>query len=474
MSVTKAKKRPKKGTRGSVAYSWPYWNHAMHSQFPLPLTPFEYYYWCDDRPDYPTTFPVELTFSGKLEPEPFSRALATVVARHPLLTALVRREGRSAPLWVEGDDQPPTVDWAGGDIPISHPQGEQIDLSRAPGLRVWVRQTEPTTRVLLQFHHVCCDGLGSLRVIEELLLAYHEHVAGRNPASVLTPLEPQRLRGRGDFGEGGPGRPSLRDLWVGARGWARLLTQSPAPLAVPAAEGPDESRLPFLGFLVHACDAATTRRLRVVASSLGGTLNDLLLRDLFQVLLQWNTRYDGPGNPWFRINMPATLRTREDALAPVANALGFTFLTRRARDCSRRCELFESIRRETETIRQFRLGLYFLGGLAMAMRLPGAIPWVLRRNRSFATIVLSNLGKVLRRTDLPRRDGRLICGEAMLQRITGVPPIRPWTRAAIAVLSYGDETTVNLRCDPHVFSAAQARRFLAEYVAELDHTAQSR
>ena len=37
-------------------------SQVMHSLFPLSLTPFEYYYWCDDQPDYPTTFPVELTF----------------------------------------------------------------------------------------------------------------------------------------------------------------------------------------------------------------------------------------------------------------------------------------------------------------------------------------------------------------------------------------------------------------------------
>jgi hypothetical protein len=45
----------------------------MPGLFPLPLTPFEYYYWCDDRPDYPTTFPIELTFSGLLEPDPLRR-----------------------------------------------------------------------------------------------------------------------------------------------------------------------------------------------------------------------------------------------------------------------------------------------------------------------------------------------------------------------------------------------------------------
>ncbi len=446
----------------------------MHSLFPLPLTPFEYYYWCDDRPEYPTTFPFELTFSGALEAEALHRALAMVVARHPLLAARVRREGRAAPLWVEGDGQPPAIDWARGDVPISHPQGEYIDLGRGPGLRVWVRETEPTTRLLLQFHHVCCDGLAAIRVIEELLSAYHEHVSGRDPAAVLKPLDPQRLRARGDFSEGGSGRPALGDLWIGARGWAKILARSPAPLAAPATDGAAAAAgQPMFGFVTAAWDAAAMRRLRVVASSLGGTLNDLLLRDMFQVLEQWNARHDGPGNPWLRINMPVTLRAREDASAPAANALAFTFLTRRAGDCRRGDELFASIRRETETIRQSRAGLYFLGGLAMAMRVPGAIPWVLRRNRSFATIVLSNLGRALRHSALPRRDGRIVCGQAVLQRITAVPPIRPLTRAAVAVTNYGDETAVSLRCDPRLFSQAQSGQFLAEYMAQVERTARS-
>ena len=46
----------------------------------------------------------------------------------------------------------------------------------------------------------------------------------------------------------------------------------------------------------------------------GGTLNDLLLCDLFAVLRQWNVRYGSPDNRCLRIIMPATLRTREDAL----------------------------------------------------------------------------------------------------------------------------------------------------------------
>ena len=101
---------------------------------------------------------------------------------------------------------------------------------------------------------------------------------------------------------------------------------------------------------------------------------------------------------------------------------------------------------------------------------PGVIPWALGRKRSLATIVLSNLGTILRRTALPRRDGRIVCGAAVLRRVTRVPPIRPLTRAAIAVIGYGDETTINLRCDPRLFSDAQADAFLAEYMGQLDRS----
>ena len=53
--------------------------------FPLALTPFEYYYYSDDCAEYPTTFPVELRFSGTLVREHFAAALEETVRRHPLL-----------------------------------------------------------------------------------------------------------------------------------------------------------------------------------------------------------------------------------------------------------------------------------------------------------------------------------------------------------------------------------------------------
>ncbi len=211
----------------------------------------------------------------------------------------------------------------------------------------------------------------------------------------------------------------------------------------------------------------------MAASSLGGTLNDLLLRDQFLVLRQWNARHGGAGSPWLRINVPATLRTREDALMPAANALGFAFLTRRGRACDDANALFDSIRRETETIRKYRLGLYFVGGLAMACRVPGAIPWALATPAVVCYRRAEQFGQSAApcRTAAARRPTRLRrCGVAARRRRAATATTNP---AAIAVLSYGGETTVNLRCDPHDFTIGQSEAFLAEYIAQLDRSVRS-
>lgn len=155
---------------------------------------------------------------------------------------------------------------------------------------------------------------------------------------------------------------------------------------------------------------------------------------------------------------------------PAADVLGFTFLTRRTRECDDSSRLLQSIRAETEAIKKRRLGLYFIGGLAFASRIKGLVGRLLARRHPFATVVLSNVGRPFCRTPLPRRQGRLVCGNTVLEGIAGVPPIRPFTRAAIAVNIYGGAITLSLRCDPTCFSEEATRRLLDAYVVQLQET----
>lgn len=440
------------------------------SLFPLPLTPFEYYYLCDNRPDYPTAYPVDLQFSGRFDRSRLEQALAIAVQRHPLLAARIEVDDRGQPRWVAGDQRPPAIDWAPADTPITHPDGPMIDLTRSPGLRVWVREGAERTRVVLQFHHACCDGQASLRFSEELLGAY-DHVCGHRPhPDALWPLDPDRLRRRGDFGPPPKGLWQLLQVYaLGATFWGKLMLHSPKPVAAPTA-GPQGAPQDYLGYACRKLEPGLVGKLRAAAGGMGCTLNHILLRDTFLAVRDWNVRCGDRWDGWLRINVPTSLRDREDKATPATNRLGFAFLTRNGRQCYDPDRLLLGIRREMEEIHRYRLGLYFLGGLEIGRNL-GMIRRMLDAPRSFATIVLSYVGQVFTRSPLARPDGRLACGDAVLEAVAGVPPIRPLTRAAIAVTRYGGGTFLNLRCDPHCFSQEQTADLLDVYVTQLERTA---
>jgi NRPS condensation-like uncharacterized protein len=186
--------------------------------FPLALTPFEYYYYSDDCAEYPTTFPVELRFSGTLVREHFAAALEETVRRHPLLRALVDEGGKN-PAWVDDQHGGLRIDWQDASAAINPEGGERIDLRTAPGLRTWVRASGHAARVLFQFHHACCDGLAALQFVRDFLGAYK--VAAGTLDAPPREIDPELLRSRGKIAAGGPhlGEPSLssRNRSGGAR-----------------------------------------------------------------------------------------------------------------------------------------------------------------------------------------------------------------------------------------------------------------
>ena len=338
--------------------------------FPLPLTPLEYYYLCDNRPDYPTAFPAELQFSGRLDRDGFQRALACVLGRHPLLTARVGRLANGIPAWIEGDGSVPPVDWGKEGQPIRHADGPAIDLASAPGVRVWVREGDGTSRLFLQFHHACCDGWAAVQFIEELLMAYHIEIERPRCGLALWPLRPDRLCDRGRLEVPPDWWTRLRDLWVGTRLWTGWSFRQAALLA-PGRPAPAEVDPPLLDFQTVELGRELTHGLRQVAIVAGGSLHDVLLRDLFESIHQWNQRQGSDDRRSIRVNVPLTIRDRDDRLLPAANRLTFAFLSRQRRQLADRERLLAGIGAEMRIIRRDRLGLYFIGGLGTFCRFPG-------------------------------------------------------------------------------------------------------
>ena len=374
---------------------------------------------------------------------------------------------------------------------MGHTQGEFIDLTSEIGMRVWVRTGQGRTRVVLQIHHACCDGMGTLRVIEDLLACYAKALDGRG-STTLAPTNVDRLRQRGHFAAMEQEKPTLRialrDILITAYEWSNILLRSPALLAVPRCDAaPSRSRSgdphldagdvsassqwhELIDVESHTLASDDVARLQHVASSQGATLNDVLLRDAFLALRNWNRIHGGDSRRPIRLNVPVNLRERGEEDMPATNRIGFAFVTDRPRSGADPQALLAVVREETERIKNWKLGLYFLGGLALARGVPGAIRWSLKRKHSFATMVHSNLGRIFARSGLARPDGRLAAGNVVLERIAAVSPVRRLTHAGFLIFEYAGELTICLRGTRQLFGSAENRALLDAYVQQLRET----
>jgi hypothetical protein len=435
------------------------------SPLPLRATPFEFYYLADHRPDYPTLFPIWLWLRGTLDRDAFQLALQSALARHPMLSARIRWDNRGWPWWVAGE--PPGITW--NPDPDRDGEFDHFDLARKPGLKILARDSSDETVMSFVFHHACADGLAGLQLIGDILVAYHHFRAGKTDEPPWPALDPHRLRRRDEYGLADY-KPRLMDAVNTLRAWAPLVLRRAAVVSAARKAplvAPVDASLPFAQ---HWFSIAESKELANLARRLQGTVNDLLLRDLFCVLADWNQGSPDARRP-IRILVPTNLRTKEDAAMPVANVLSFAFLTRSGPEIADRRRLWETIRDQTAAIRRWRLGLYFVGGLAIACKLPRFVRWFLNRRWPFATATLSNVGPVLGGLPLAADEtGRLICGNVLVERIGGVPPLRRDTRVGMVVLTYAGRLGLCLRSDPAWFSRDDQQRLLDLFVERIRAT----
>jgi hypothetical protein len=439
--------------------------------FPLYLAPFELAMLVDGQAAYPMTFVVQVRLSGMMDRGAFEMALQGALARHPFLNALVERRKKNQLCWVSSDGLGPRTDWSDEGRPLALPDGQEaIDLASEVGLRIWVRRQGGETQLTLQFHHACCDGVGAYRFLGDLLALYGQmtsHGESELPRLAAIDLSRLRTRSRGVLDVALNGRRMrLARLAIGEA--AKLLGGGVAELAA-ARQGGGQRLAPFPSLQSHTFDRATHEQLREAAMAQGGMLNDLLLAELFQAVRDWNERKTGRGIGKYRVLMPTDMRLPDNYETPAANQVSCTFVARRSKelDCPR--SLVGGIRRETEVIKSERRGTRFADMLAGGFAVKGLMPLLAKYPFCMATAILSNVGDPSRRftARFPRSEGRIVCGDLVLEEITGAPPLRRKSRAAISVFAYNRRLTISTRCDPFSFTPDDAQEFLRVYVARL-------
>jgi hypothetical protein len=228
--------------------------------------------------------------------------------------------------------------------------------------------------------------------------------------------------------------------------------------------------LPFPGIETFTFGRGDYRQLRAAASQAGAMFNDLLLTEMFMAMRDWNEQFcKDTRRQWLRIMMPTDLREKEDILMPAANMTAYSFITRRGNACAQPEELLRGVRDETMKIKREKRGKQFMDSVMAGKHIPGLLGFLLNRERCLATVILSNVGDPSRRflARFPRAGGRIVCGNLRLEHVSGVPPLRPGSRAAVSIVTYGRELAIHLRCDSRAMSREEARAFLGMFAERL-------
>jgi hypothetical protein len=427
----------------------------------LSLNPIQRYMWLDDRPQYPMTFLVRVHLSGCLRREPFVEALEAMVARHVLARSTIASINGSWQ-YVPGDDRP-RVDWAEWDSPVRCAPGEEMDLRREPGLRIWVRVRPEQACVTLLFHHSPFDGIAAYRLVGDLLVHYALITAGTDAAVELWPLSEGRLTSQTDeyFGDIGP---EERDRIVSADFGGRNVELAAPNGPLEATEPPSIPR-----YVLRTVPRPCLDALRTAAQEVGATTNDLLLASSFQTVVDWNEpRHAVRRNHLISVTFPADLRGERGYDLPATNLTANLYLRRRRAEVARDGQFLRGI--ALETARHKAEGYRRFGDLLRCLqRDPGPFEDWPASDRCLASIAVSNVGDPSRRfaATFPRSAGLPRFGSLLLAGIDGIAPLRPRLRAAISTFTYRRELVLCFRCDHHCFRPPDVESFADLYCRNL-------
>jgi len=278
------------------------------SIFPLSLTPSEHLFLANDSPSYPATFWVSGDFSGIFERTLFTKAVVQALERHPLLRAHIRGSAQEKTrdiAWIEAKNTRPYIDWSSEDKPLLLPNGEWINLKKETGLRIFMREKEGRTRLLMQVHHACCDGLRSSIFMDDVFTVYAKLYSKDTDLS-LSPINHDSLLKRHKYKFNKFKRILMFPKNINRI--TKMLGKRVSKIAIPTNNQPKEfnnDNIPV--YCSHIFSQSETLMVLKAAKEKSVTLNDLLIRDLFLTIYEWNQKNEGLNNRNLRIGVPVNM-----------------------------------------------------------------------------------------------------------------------------------------------------------------------
>jgi hypothetical protein len=439
---------------------------AERKLFPLRLTPVELCLMLEESPSHPMQFFLRLRLTGRLHRDALRQALRAAIARHPLASAIVKRRWRGW-YWMPVDGWEPTIRWLPGPVSDDLPTADRIDIHHEPGLRVAVVEGEHESDVVLQFQHTWCDGLGAADFASDLLTAY-ANIVDEQSAVRCKRLDTAALRHRGWEGL------TLRQwtAWLFRRSlqvrqFDRCYKRKPILLAAPkaAARRPLSPDYPQSQF--HRYSRSESAAIQRFAQGQGTTVNSLLLRDLFCLLRDWRLARGADHAEQLRLATPVSLRTTAHRNIPAANIVSMICFDRKLGETLAEDALLKSLDEDLDRVRANRWDLVFSYFLRVLQFWPTQLAKGLRRKRFAGTLLMTNLGPALANSLLPRREGKLLVGGHMLERVDFLPVLRPGHGVTVGVSTYAGSLSLSMQYDGCAIDEAAAETLLNALVDRL-------
>lgn len=431
----------------------------------LPLSAFEHLMVAQDSPAYPCVVYCKMQFRGRIDREAFTRSLAEMLDRHPLLRSRVQRFS-SGIRWIhETSDRVPVV-WESQPLSEDWVSDSRLDLYREVGMKVFVHELPDTCTLVFQGHHACVDGVGFQAALHDLWLLYDSRVRGAQWQ--LPEFDPSLLPARNRFGMTvWKAIAAIPKQAVGLLGVRQYLMREPVPvLPHDPISNTDPLPLPASCHVVRF-NAATVPKLRLAAAKHQVTLNEMLASAVFEAIASFrHRRGHQTRDEWIRMMIPVNMRTtEEDARQTACNIVSSVFLDRTPAHIEDRPGLLAGIHEEMELIKRNRLSLIFIASLWVKKHLPAPSATKSIARRCETTVVVTNVGRVFSKSPLRSQDGYLQTGNLVLDDIIMLAPVTPLLSAAFTISEYAGELILALRYDKRTLPSEDALDLL-ELVVE--------
>lgn len=460
---------------------------TMNLDNEMHLTPFEWSM-LDEVAKAPMTIIARMEVTGTVQTQQLGQAILDTVVEEPLLQShVVVGETHLDSFWIPAENLLPKIEWKLDQGDGSTEQFQAFDLTREIGFR-FVGHIEPgKSQLRFLFHHACCDGLGSMGFIDRVLCRYqnatNENSDEKQNAHIKIEYPNRLLLAKRDP------KPQTPMPWH--RRWWRSTYVLPTRIAGAAFRKPvqissslqatetagtqtagidADRQLPLS--LSLTLEPSAKNQLANVAKSRSASMHVLLMRHLIQAVQQWNSQSESMQGSTIRLLVPFSLRTSDHHGMPAANCVSVAFISASKDETGVVDQLSESLSRQMKFIRNWQIDYSWSQSIRLLASQRLLRPLLNRlASQQSVTTVFSNLGQVFRGSELPRRNGKLVAGEFVIDSFHIAAPCTPATYATFAVNFYGEHITLDMNFLPNKINPADAKSLLSKWHQALLATA---